>query len=183
MNNDTQSDAGSLRSRAEELLQKKIQKPGAQLTESDLLKLIFELEVHQIELELQNEELILAKERAEAAAEKYTQLYNFSTSGYFTLSREEIILDLNHAATLMLGKNRSQLIDRRFLLYVADNSKPVFQLFLEKVFGSIAKERCELNLLKADNSQIFVFIDAIASKDGSQCFLKATVGTHAISFE
>ena len=51
MNNDTQSDAGSLRSRAEELLQKKIQKPGAQLTESDLLKLIFELEVHQIELE------------------------------------------------------------------------------------------------------------------------------------
>ena len=170
----TQSDAASLRRKAEELLAKKVQKQGSHLTEEEIKKLIFEFQVHQIELELQNEELNLAKDRAEDDAKKYAELYDFAPSGYFTLSREDIILDLNLAGAKMLGKSKPQLKNSRFLFYVADNSKTPFQFFLEKVFGSAGKESCELPLLNGGNSPIIAIIEAIASKDCSQCLLTAT---------
>ena len=73
-NSDNKSAAAILRQKAEDSLKKKPSKSGSQLSEGDALKLIQELQVHQIELELQNEELLLAK---------YTELYDFAPSGYF----------------------------------------------------------------------------------------------------
>ena len=77
---------------------------------SDLHKLIHELGVHQIELEMQNEELVRANEEAEAARkqaidvkEKYIELYDFAPTGYFTLSKEDSILDINFSATRILN--------------------------------------------------------------------------------
>jgi len=105
-----------LRRKAEELLKNNQKKPGSSLSEVEILKLIHEIEVYQIELELQNEELKAAKDRAiELASEKYAELYDFAPSGYFTLSKEGEIIDLNIAASKMLGKNRAGLIKRRAL--------------------------------------------------------------------
>ena len=174
MKKNAQSDTAALRQRAEVLLRKKMKKSVSPLTESEIKKLILELQLHQIELELKNEELILAKERAEAVAEKYAELYDFALPGYFTLSRETEILDMNHAGAKMLGKVKSQLKNRKFLSFVSKDSRPVFHLFLGDVFDSAAKERCELTLLIGDNSPIYVFIEAIASEEGDQCFLTAT---------
>ena len=83
-------------------------------SEAEKLKLIHELEVHQIELEMQNEELLLAKLQADSAIEKYTELYDFSPSGYFTLSQDGSILDANLTGSVMLGKERSNLINTKF---------------------------------------------------------------------
>ena len=76
-----------LRQKAEKLLNNKTAKTAPQ-SEVEILKLLHELEVHQVELELQNEELLLAKEEAESVTEKYIELYDYAPSGYFTLSRE-----------------------------------------------------------------------------------------------
>jgi hypothetical protein len=89
------------------------------------------LEVHQIELELQNEELILAKTQADIAAGKYVELYDFSPSGYFTLSREGEILALNLCGSHIIGKERSFIINSMFGFFVTDETKPVFNHFLE----------------------------------------------------
>ena len=120
------SDSGDslLRQKAEKLLRTSApnHKPGKSQSdkpdtdqpnhhsESEVLKLIHELEVHQVELELMNEELTIAKGNdAKFAAENYTELYEFAPSGFFTLSEDGTIIDLNLTGSQMLGKERKYL--------------------------------------------------------------------------
>ncbi len=77
----TPSKASKLRKQAEALLKEHKNKASLPSADADMLKLIHELEVHQIELELQNEELIQANQRANEATEKYEELYDFAPSG------------------------------------------------------------------------------------------------------
>jgi hypothetical protein len=74
------TDAQILRLKAEEKL-KKNEKTGKPVIEADVKKLLHELQVHQIELEMQNEELREANETAETALKKYTILYDFAPVG------------------------------------------------------------------------------------------------------
>ena len=108
------SQAEILRQRAEKVLVKNFDKKVPPQSEERMLKLVHELEVHQIELELQNAELELAKSAAQKAVEKYTELYDFAPSGYFTLSGGGKIVNLNLCGAQMLGKVRSKLINSNF---------------------------------------------------------------------
>lgn len=103
-NTGDQSEPKILRQKAEKLLKKKSLKTASRLSEIETKKLIHELKVHQIELELQNEEVVQAKEQAIVAADKYTDLYNFAPSGYFTLSQDNKIIELNLSGANLLGK-------------------------------------------------------------------------------
>ena len=103
MKKSIKSESEILRQKAEELLKNKQRKTDVQLSETELLKLIHELEVYQIELELQNEELTLAKSNLQKSSEKYTELYDFAPSGYFTLSKLGNIIVMNHTSVKMLG--------------------------------------------------------------------------------
>ena len=94
MKRDARSMVENLRRKAEELLKKR-PSASSKLSEADILKLIHEFEVHQIEIEMQYEELILAREQAISAAEKYIELYDLAPSGYFTLSPGGQIIKLN----------------------------------------------------------------------------------------
>ena len=94
-------EATLLRLIAEEEL-KNLKPSLADIAEHDNLKLIHELQVHQIELEMQNEELKLAHLKAYEAIEKYVELYDYAPSGYLTLSKEGDILELNYSAATML---------------------------------------------------------------------------------
>ena len=91
--------------------------PGG--TEKDLLRLHHELLVHQVELEMQNEELRQTMDRLETALEQYTDLYDFAPVGYFTLDRNGTISKVNLTGTSFVGVERSRLIGRRFGVYVA----------------------------------------------------------------
>jgi PAS domain S-box-containing protein len=144
---------------------------GSQLSESEILKLIYELQLHQVELECQNEELKRAKEQADIASDKYAQLYNFAPVGYFTLSPENTIVELNFSGSQLLGSNRSACIGRRFDLYLSDESKPIFQLFISRVFESGSSESCEVILFVADHSPVYVQLIGIANEAGDQCLL------------
>lgn len=79
-----------LRQSAEELLIKQKSNLSSHSSEPDILKLNHELAEHQIELEIQNAELIKAKESLEVAVEKYTDLYDFAPTGYLTLSKKRV---------------------------------------------------------------------------------------------
>jgi len=160
----------TLRQKAEKLLGKKqLVKSDSIFSQAENLKLIHELEVHQIELEMQNEELLLAKEQAEIATDKYTELYDFAPSGYFTLSETGKVIDANLTGSNMLGKIRSKLTNSQFGFFVSDDTKSIFNLFLEKIFKSKVRESCEVNLLPNDKSVFYGYLTGIATEDGNQC--------------
>jgi signal transduction histidine kinase/CheY-like chemotaxis protein len=164
----------SLRQQAEELLSIRSTKTIAELSEAEIYKLLHELQVHQIELELQNKELILAKEEVEIASEKYIDLYDFSPSGYFTLSRHGEILQLNLTGAKILGKERSQLIRQRFQHFVSKVSQPVFSYFLSSAFGNNTNGSCELSLLTMAGGHRIVHVDGVVTENGENCYITAT---------
>ena len=167
--------AGSelLRQKAEELLKKKSSKTASPFSEVESLRLIHELEVHQIELELQNEELGRAWADAEVVNDKYIRLYDLAPSGYFTLSPKGEIIELNLAGALMLGKDRSHLINNLFHFFISKDTQDVFKLFLEKSFKNNSKESCEVTLLTSGNQPVYVHLSGIATESGGQCFVTA----------
>jgi len=172
MKKETKSDAVVFRQKAEELLNFRRDKACLVPTnETDLLKLIHELEVHHIELEMQNEELVIAKEKAERAEEKYTELYDFAPSGYLSLTKDGAISELNFAAARMLGKERSHLIKKRFALFLSKETLAGFNLFVQNLFTSNTKQTCEAIIATEGNLPIYVNIDGIVSQNSELCFL------------
>jgi len=172
----TSANFANLRSRAEEILKKKLPKNGSQLSEADALQLMHEVEVHQIELELQEEEMMWAEERAieearKIYADEYIEMYNLTQSGYFALSTEGEIIELNLSGAHLLGKERAELKNSRFGFFVTDETRPVFNVFLDKVFSSRKKESCEITLLKDNKLPRYVDLVGIISKTGEHCLV------------
>lgn len=163
------TEAAILRQKAEAYLEKNASKTGSQNPDADVLKLIHELDVYQVELELLNEELRLAKEKVDLVAEKYTSLYDFAPSGYFTLSKEGTISEVNLRGAMMLGKERSNLMNTSFGFFVSDSTKPIFLQFLDKVFSSFESHSCILLLAIHSGITRQVHFTGIASENGKQC--------------
>lgn len=161
----------SLRQKAEEKYKKKQTLNTGTLSEVNTLKLIHELEVHQIELEMQYEELQLAKEKEKVIADKYTTLYDFAPSGYLTLERNSRICELNFSGAKLIGKERSNLIDNNFNLFITSETLMDFNNFLQKIFADKLKETCEVRFTVNNNPTIFVYIEGIISENGRNCFL------------
>ncbi|ERM81356.1 hypothetical protein P872_09555 [Rhodonellum psychrophilum GCM71 = DSM 17998] len=151
---------------------KKTSKINSLPTEADALRLIHELEVYQIELELQNEELKLAKLQSEGIAQKYSLLYDFAPIGYFTLSNKGEILEMNLSGAKMLGKTRSALKDTPFYRYIPNEEILVFNLLLEKAFESKTKGGIEIRLLRSGYSPIYTQMMIIVEEGfENQCLL------------
>jgi PAS domain-containing protein len=169
---DKKTEAAELREKAEQIVKNLLQASTpiqTWMSETDALKLIHELQVHHIELELQNEELMLAKERADSAMEVSSELYDFSPSGYLTLSKEGIIMALNLFSSRMLGKERTYLLNCLFGSFVTDDTRNLFYLFFEKVFKSKTHESCEIMLKNKSGNPILCFLTGIALPDRTCC--------------
>ncbi len=140
-------------------------------SEADTIKLIHELRVHQIELEMQNEELMRAEEEANIAIRKYTELYDFAPSGYFTLSKEGKIVELNLKGASMLGKERQRLLNSMFRIYLSEDTRPIFNRFLDKVILSESEEHCEV-ILPAKVTGMLLHVQLTGSYDQNNEFCK-----------
>lgn len=160
-----------LRRRAEEHLKEKQKKVDISVEKADSKKLLHELQVHQIELEMQNEELQLVYETAEKALKKYTMLYDFSPMGYFTLDSDGTICDLNFTGAEMLGDKRFSLENKNFKVFISTGSKSVFDKFFTKVYKSNAKESCKAILSYDDKTLCLVYIEGIVTGDDRKCLL------------
>ena len=172
-NTDKKSDATMLRKKAMELLKERPLKSVSHLSEAETSMMIHEFEVHQVELELQNEELLLARSEIQDYIEKYTELYDFAPSGYFTLSRDGEIIELNLSGANMLCKERLNLKDSQLGFFVSDETKPIFNLFIEKIFFTNTKETCEVTLLNSEKTPTDVYLCGIATENGKQCIINA----------
>ncbi|MDZ4344729.1 MAG: response regulator, partial [Candidatus Binatia bacterium] len=101
----------------------------------------------------------------------YTNLYDFAPTGYLNLDREGAIRQVNLTGARLLGVERSRLMNRRFGLFVADDFRPAFNAFLEKVFASHTKECCEVTLLNEGRRPLFVRLESVISEDGQECLV------------
>jgi len=169
-NQDHHANAAKLRRQAEERLKAREQTPRSAfpVPRSDE-RLVHELEVHQIELEMQNEELVQSRAQVEAALRQYTDLYDFAPVGYFALARDGAIHQVNLTGANLLGVERDKLIGRRFGIFLSPQSRTDLSTLLEKVFGSQQKETCEVALQKDGTVPLWVHIEATASEDGQGC--------------
>jgi PAS domain S-box-containing protein len=161
--------AAKLRSHAEDRLRVKTAELHSPRTEEETQRLVHELEVHQIELEIQNAELRQARDELETALEKYTDLYDFAPVGYLTLDRKGTIRSVNLTGAGIVGVEHSRLVGRRFGLFVTDEARPAFNAFLEKVFTSPAKEACEVTLLKDGNAPLCVQVEGVSAASRLEC--------------
>jgi PAS domain S-box-containing protein len=162
----TPLDAAELRSQAEAKLSERKKKTAAPpATESDLKHLIHELEVHQIELEMQNEEVVQSRAQVEVGLHQYTDLYDFAPIGYFTLARDGAIHQVNLTGANLLGVERGALMKRRFGVFVSAQSRTTFSAFLDDVFTSGSNETCEVTLQKDGAAPRLVHIEAITKDE------------------
>jgi len=166
---DRLSEAAELRRQAEQRLPAKRSDGHGPLTNEEPHKLVHELEVHQVELEMQNAELRQAREAAEKVLERYTDLYDFAPVGYLTLDRGGVVLAANLAAADLLGVKRPGLIARGFDQYLAGQSRPPFFEFLGKVFAGQGKQSCELVCIPGEDQALFVQVEAVADRSGREC--------------
>ena len=158
-----------LRRRAERHFKKRRTRSASPLTEADAQRLLHELEVHQIELQMQNAELRTARDEAEAALDKYTDLYDFAPVGYFTIAASGTIQLVNLTGARMFGIDRSRLLGRVFGSFVSEERRPVFDVFLKDVFAGQTKQSCDLMLVSKGQPPRAVNIEARRSPNGKEC--------------
>ena len=161
--------ASGLRRRAEVRLrdQRKAQRPrpGGPVVQAGALRMVHELEVHQIELELQNAELRKVRDDMEAALQRYTDLYDFAPVGYFSLDQSGLIQEVNLTGAAMLGVERSRLIRLRLARFFAPASQAVYQCFLQKVFAQPPEKAREAVRLQRDGVECWVELQATNAFD------------------
>lgn len=121
--------------------------------------LAHELEVHQIELAMQNDELRRAQVALEESRDRYLNLYELAPVGYLTLSATGMITDINLTGTLLLGENRKNLLIRRFDLCVHPNDRDRWHRYFMQSLQHTEKRSCELLLLRSDKSQFHARLD------------------------
>ncbi len=161
-----------LREQAEKILQQK--KDKIKLDEknaADAKKLLHELQVHQIELEMQNEELLRAYETSESALKKFTLVFDQAPMGFVTLESDGRIAELNFAAAEMLNERRINLMGSNFKLYVADESKTAFSDFFKRAYDTHQKEACNILLGNNTGSKRQIYIEGIVIENDNNCMM------------
>jgi two-component system cell cycle sensor histidine kinase/response regulator CckA len=168
----TPTDKATLRARAEERLRGKPNGSEAAChdTAEETLRLVQELQVHQIELELQNDELQTARAELELGLERYSDLYDFAPVGYVTLDGDGAIRKMNLAGARLLGRERARLVGTNFSLFVSPESRADFTAFVQKVFATQTKEVFEVALCPVKSAPLWVHIEAMATgNSGREC--------------
>ena len=138
-------------------------------TEPDPRRLQHELRVHQIELEMQNEELRATQARLEATLAQYTELYDFAPAGYFTLARDSKIRQANLAGASLLGIERARLLKKRFAEFVAAEARSAFGALLARAFETKAPQSGEVALSIAGKPRLTVLLQASVAGDDQEC--------------
>ncbi|MBS3765843.1 PAS domain-containing protein, partial [Candidatus Bipolaricaulota bacterium] len=110
-------------------------------------ELLHELQVHQVELEMQNEKLRETRARLQKAKDKYSDLYDFAPVSYLTLNEEGEILDANLTAAKKLRTERDQLREEDLYKYVEEEDRDILYKHLRKAFREKSERSCELKVV------------------------------------
>ena len=173
MQKSNKTSSNILLQRAEELLMQLKDTELFNTVVVDTIKLIHELKVHQIERELQQEELQLANDATTAFTKKYAAIYDFAPIGYFTIMQDGSMAELNLCGAQMLGNDRSFLISKYFAFYTDNDGQPTFQNFLDKIFAGNTKQTCTVTISTTNNVPMQVMLTGIRAQDEISCLVTA----------
>jgi len=132
------------------------------MTAAEIQRLVYELQVHQVELELQNEQLREAQFELASSRDRLADLYDFAPVGYLTLDGAGSVIEANLTAATLLGVGRDGLLQSRFSDFLAPASQDVAYLYWQKVFCTAGKQVTELELLRPDGESATVRLESIA---------------------
>ncbi|OGU34223.1 MAG: hypothetical protein A2068_08820 [Ignavibacteria bacterium GWB2_35_6b] len=146
---------------------KNVKKPEIKTVKKyeDVERLVYLLQVHQVELEHQNQELRIAQEEVEVSRNKYVNLFDFSPVPYFTISIDGLIKEVNLRASKMLEIDRSKLIGKRFDSFIPLDDKDVFISFIKTVFASSVKSSCEIKIINKNKHAFHALLEGLKLED------------------
>ena len=157
-----QNVAGSknkLRSRAEATIRKQpAEDPSGlpHLSPNEAQHVIHELQVHQVELEMQNDELLRIQAELETARAHYFDLYHLAPIGYCILSKEGLILEANLTAVSMLGLALSTLVKKPISRFILKDDQDIYYLHRKMLYSTNRSIACELRMVKKDGTPFWV---------------------------
>jgi PAS domain S-box-containing protein len=157
--------AGDLRKRAEAKVCADEDRTRNTLPPEETRQLLHELHVHEIELEMQNEELRRAQAELEASRARYFDLYDLAPVGYFTLSEKGLILEANLTAATLFGMARGDLVDQPLSRFVFPEDQDIYYLHRRQLFETGTPQVCEVRMLRADKAQFWARLQATAASD------------------
>ncbi|RJQ50318.1 MAG: PAS domain-containing sensor histidine kinase [Nitrospiraceae bacterium] len=163
-----------LRRQAEARLKKRFDKLD-DLHESDPQRLIHELRVHQVELEMQNEELRKSQTELEESRARYSDLYDFAPVGYFTFDKNGLIIEANLPGAGQLGVERHLLIRKPFASFIHKDDQDAFFLHRGRVFEAKTLQTCELRLKRKSGEEFYAQMQSlpVGKSDGSAVCMTA----------
>jgi PAS domain S-box-containing protein len=126
------------------------------MTPEATLLMLHELHVHQIELEMQNEELQQTKHELDVLGKRYFDLYDLAPVGYITLNEQNLILDANLKATNLLGVTRQIMIKQSFFPFILALDQDIFYLHRQQLNKTGATQTCELRMVKPEGMPFWV---------------------------
>ena len=160
--NHNPNNADDLRHKAEKILSSMERSNFSENSMEDAQRLITELQVHQVELELQNDELRKMQIQLAEEREKYADLYNFAPAAYFTFDERDLIQDLNLTAAEMLGNERKYLVGHPLIPYLTPDSIQAFVEHRQLAFETKRPQTCELVIRRRDGRFICVQSHTVA---------------------
>jgi diguanylate cyclase (GGDEF)-like protein/PAS domain S-box-containing protein len=139
----------------------------------DMQGLAHELGTHQIELEMQNEELRRAQEELEASRSRYVDLYDFAPIGYLTFDKNGLIREVNLTGAALLGEDRRRLIDKPFSVFVFKDDLDTFRAHLRETLKGGIRKTGEIRIRRKDGSVLPVQLQSVAAEgpegDATSC--------------
>lgn len=158
--------APNLRERAEAGLRTSHSDVAAMPPE-DIQHLVHDLQVHQIELRMQNEELRQTQAELGQSHDRFSELYDFAPVGYVTLDHGGTVLEANLTLAAMLGVERSHLVGKKFTRFVAPAAQDTLYLHLGTVLENESKQTCDLQLARADGTTLDVSMESVGLSGGT----------------
>lgn len=158
-----------LREKAEQTLSGKVAAKLQQSDEipADIKKLVHELQVHQLELEMQNDELFRTQLELETERNKYSDLYNNAPAGYCTLNKNAVIQEINLTGVKLLGKDKRELINRKFEKFIDPESQDTFYFHKQNVLNNTEIQSCELKMKAQNGNPYYVLLESIFVKSNN----------------
>jgi PAS domain S-box-containing protein len=128
-------------------------------------QVLYELHVHQIELEMQNEELRLTQVQLDAERARYFDLYDLAPVGYCTVGVDGTIQQANLTAAAMLGVVRGALVRRRIMTFIAQEDQDVYHLLRQNLLKADVPQSCELRMMRAGGVPFWAMISATRAQE------------------
>lgn len=132
-------------------------------------KLSHELQVHQIELEMQNDELRRMHIALEESRDRYLDLFEFAPVGYLTLSATGLIVEMNLTAAILLDCERKKLLSHPFSRYITPEWVDRFHLYMARLNQQSERHHFDLQIKRENGELRFVHLDTlpVKAKDGT----------------